>query len=108
MKLLKLRTLTCPQCGQRFTTSSKTARWCSKRCAGTYHANLDPAKRAAQLAIVRALRKPSRPKPDLSVFDVPVFIPPPVVEEPAELPSVPLIDHASRIMLGWAWAWARV
>lgn len=106
MKMLELRALTCPQCGQRFTTSSRTARWCSKRCASAHNANLDQAKRAAQLAIARACRKPPRPKPDVTVFDVPVFRAPPrpAVEEPAPLPPVPAIDHASRVMLGWAGA----
>lgn len=101
-----LTTIQCEGCGIPFATYEKTMRYHSRSCAAKAHARANPEARAEQLRIAREARKPRPPKPDLSVFDVPVFRapPPPAVEEPAELPAIPLIDYASRVMLGWAGA----
>lgn len=101
-----LTTIQCAGCGLPFSTSDHSMRYHSRSCAAKARARANPEARAEQLRIAREARKPRPPKPDLSVFDVPVFRapPPPVVEEPAELPAVPLIDYASRVMLGWAGA----
>lgn len=107
MRRRVVRLVTCLQCHNWFSSSVRTARFCSHRCVAQYFASRDPAARAEQLRKARACRaptQPKRPKPDLSVFAVPVFIPAPAVEEPAELPPVPGIDHAQLVMLRWAGA----
>lgn len=108
MRRRVVRLISCLQCSNWFSSSVRTARFCSHRCVSLYFASRDPEARAEQLRKARECKpqaQPKRPKPDLSVFAVPVFIPPaPAVEEPAELPPVPGIDHAQLVMLRWAGA----
>lgn len=105
MRRRLIRSVVCP-CGQAFATGDPDSRWCSKRCASRARALANNEQRAEQLRKARDARKPRLPKPDLSVFDVPVFLAPAVVEElDAELPPIPCgIDHASLVMLRWTGA----
>lgn len=107
MRRRVIRLISCMQCHSMFSSSARTARFCSHSCVSRYFASRDPAARAEQLRKARECRaqaKPKRPAPDLSVFAVPVLIPAPAVEEPPALPPVPGIDHAQLVMLRWAGA----
>ena len=95
---------TCDQCGIRFGSSKVTQKFCNRRCAALFNTAKHLPQRIEQLKHARECYAMKRPKPDLSVFAVPVLCKPVEVkvELVAELPLVPVgIDHASRIMLGW-------